>query len=103
MESTRFFLPRAWQDPPNAKSDLFAFGSVLYYIMTGREPYDTLSDEEVMRIFEQRVFPDVGKLQCGSTIKGCWAEVFESSEDMLKALLADGLVALDLFASFCIP
>jgi serine/threonine protein kinase len=92
MESTRFFLPRDWRDPPNAKSDLFAFGSFMYYIMTGREPYQDLPDGEVTTRFELGVFPDTGGLKFGSTIKGCWAGEFKDSKDMLKAILADGVM-----------
>ncbi|KAF2240428.1 kinase-like protein [Trematosphaeria pertusa] len=92
MESTRFFLPRDWRDPPNIKSDLFAFGSVIYYIMTGREPYVDLSDDEVMAKFEQKEFPNVEVLKCGSAIKGCWTGDFGSAEDVLKAILEDSLV-----------
>jgi serine/threonine protein kinase len=92
MESTRFFLPRDWRDPPNTRSDLFAFGSVMYYITTGREPYADLPDEEVTTRFGLGVFPDIEELEFGSIIKGCWAGEFKSSEDMLKAILADSLI-----------
>jgi serine/threonine protein kinase len=89
MESTRFFLPRDWRDPPNVKTDLFAFGSVMYYIMTGREPYADLPEDEVTAKFERKEFPDVKGLICGSAIKGCWAGDFGSAEDALKAILEE--------------
>ncbi|KAF1994487.1 kinase-like protein [Amniculicola lignicola CBS 123094] len=86
MESTRFFLPRNWQDIPNVKSDLFAFGSVMYYIMTGCEPYMDLSDDEVTKKYELQVFPDVEGLKFGNIIKGCWQGDFRSAKDVLKAI-----------------
>lgn len=92
MESTRFFLPRDWRDPPNIKSDLFALGSTMYYIMTGREPYEDLSDDEVTAKYERKEFPSVEVLKCGSAIKGCWTGDFKSAEDVLQALLEDSLV-----------
>ncbi|KAF2457147.1 kinase-like domain-containing protein [Lineolata rhizophorae] len=92
MESTRFFLPRDCRDPPNIKSDLFAFGSVMYYIMTGREPYADLSDDEVTAKFERKEFPDVEALKYGSAIKGCWIGDFKSAKDILKAILEDSHV-----------
>ncbi|KAH9864714.1 hypothetical protein J1614_010650 [Plenodomus biglobosus] len=92
MESTRYFLPRAWQDTPNVISDLFAFTSFMFLFMTGREPYQDLSDEEVTRRFKQQVFPDVGDFQFARTIKGCWAGDFKSPEDMLGAVLGDEFV-----------
>ena len=86
MESTRFFLPRDWRDPPNVNSDLFALGSVMYYIMTGREPYEDLSDNEVTAKYEWKEFPDVDALTCGSAIKGCWNGDFNSADDVLQSL-----------------
>jgi serine/threonine protein kinase len=94
MESTRFFLPRDWRKPPNITSDLFAFGSVMYFIMTGREPYADLLDEEVTRKFELGVFPDVEELNLGSTVQGCWTGAFKNSEELMRAL---GKVMADSF------
>lgn len=45
-ESIRFFLPRDLLSPPNKRSDLFALGSTMYYIISEHEPYHTLPDEE---------------------------------------------------------
>ncbi|TID23715.1 kinase-like protein [Venturia nashicola] len=92
MESTRYCLPRDWRDPPNITSDLFAFGSFMYYIMTGREPYADLSDDDVKAKFEQKLFPDVELLQFGSVIKGCWAGDFKRADDVLEAILAASIV-----------
>jgi serine/threonine protein kinase len=62
MESTPFFLPRDPLSTPNAKSDLFALGSVMYYIMAGREPYDGLSEDEITARFSRGEFPHVARL-----------------------------------------
>lgn len=89
MESTRFFLPRDWRVPPNIniKTDLFAFGSVIYYIMTGRGPYDELSDDEVAAKFERKEFPNVKEMTCGRAISGCWTENFSSADGIFKAIM----------------
>lgn len=47
MESIRFFLPRDPLATPDVKSDLFALGSTMYFIMSDHEPYDDLADDEV--------------------------------------------------------
>ena len=65
MESTPFFLPRDALSTPNTKSDLFALGSVMYYIMAGREPYDGLSENEITARYTKGDFPDVGEFECG--------------------------------------
>jgi serine/threonine protein kinase len=92
MESTRFFLPRDWRDPPNIKSDLFAFGSTMYYIMTGSEPYQNLSDDEVTAKFKRKEFPDVETLSYGEMIHGCWTGKFRNAEDVLRAMLVDNSI-----------
>jgi len=89
MESVRFFLPRDWRDPPNARTDIFALGSVMYYIITGRQPYDNLPDDEVVAKYTQKDFPEVESIPCGNAIKECWKGDFRSAEDVLKAILED--------------
>ncbi|OAL56831.1 kinase-like protein [Pyrenochaeta sp. DS3sAY3a] len=86
MESTRFFLPRDPLSIPNAKSDLFALGSVMYHIMTGCEPYSQLSEEEVSARFTRNEFPDVDKFRCGRTISGCWTGRISSAQEVVASL-----------------
>lgn len=86
MESTRFFLPRDPLSTPNAKSDLFALGSVMYYIMAGREPYSNLSEDEVTARFTRGEFPAVDGFKCGRTISGCWTGRFGSAQEVVASL-----------------
>jgi serine/threonine protein kinase len=53
IESARFFLPRPLKDPPSVRSDLFALGSTIYEIMTSRQPYEDLADDEVEARYSQ--------------------------------------------------
>lgn len=92
MESTKFFLPRDWRDASNTKTNLFPFGSFMYYIVTGREPYADLPDEEVTTKFGLGIFPDTEALIFRNTIKGCWEGELKSSEVMLEAIVSDGLI-----------
>jgi serine/threonine protein kinase len=86
MESTSFFLPRDPLSTSNTKSDLFALGSVMYYIMAGCEPYDGLSEDEITARFTQGKFPDVGEFECGRTISGCWTGDLSSAQEVVASL-----------------
>ena len=86
MESTPFFLPRDPLSTPNTKSDLFALGSVMYYIMAGCEPYDGLSEDEITACYTRGDFPDVDEFDCGQTISGCWTGNFNSALEVITSL-----------------
>ncbi|KAI1571182.1 SPS1, serine threonine protein kinase [Pyrenophora tritici-repentis] len=86
MESTPFFLPRDPLSTPNPKSDLFALGSVMYYIMAGREPYDGLSEDEITARFSRGEFPHVDEFECGQAISGCWTGKFNSAQEVVVSL-----------------
>ena len=82
MESTRYFLPRDPLSTPNERSDLFALGSVMYYILTGHDPYDTLSDDEVADRFSHGVFPNVCGFTYGDVIYGCWTGHLSTAKEV---------------------
>ncbi|KAF1352741.1 kinase-like protein [Lizonia empirigonia] len=86
MESTPYFLPRDPLSTPNTKSDLFALGSVMYYMMAGCEPYVGLSEDEITARFTRGQFPDVGEFECGRTISGCWTGKFSSAQEVVVSL-----------------
>ncbi|KAL5113369.1 hypothetical protein ACEQ8H_008750 [Pleosporales sp. CAS-2024a] len=86
MESVRFFLPRDAMAAPTIKSDLFALGSTIYYIMSGREPYDTSPDEEVTARYIRGEFPNVDSMPCGQIILRCWTGYFDDAQKVLLAL-----------------
>lgn len=75
---------------PTQQDDIFSLGSVLYFIMTGEEPYSTLEDEEVEELFRKANFPATDELIYGSIIRGCWRGTFPSVENVVAAL-AEGL------------
>ncbi|KAF1364394.1 kinase-like protein [Lizonia empirigonia] len=57
----------------SAQGDLFAFGSVLYEIMTGNVPYADLAEDEILRRYSKGDFPDMDSLQAiGDIIRKCW-------------------------------
>lgn len=87
MESVRFFLPRDGTATPSVKSGIFALGSAIYFIMTGREPYDILTDVEVAARFSDGDFPAVDSVPCGQIILGCWEGRFHSVDEVFWDLV----------------
>lgn len=92
MESIRFFLPRDPLATPDTKSDLFALGSTIHFIMSDREPYDYLAEEEVAARYLRMEYPDVQSYSCGRVIKGCWKGEFRSAQDVVDAISGDVIV-----------
>ncbi|QDS71306.1 hypothetical protein FKW77_001664 [Venturia effusa] len=92
MESPRFFLPRDILATPDTKSDLFALGSTIYFIMSDHEPYDSLTEEEVAAYYSNMKFPDVQSFPCGQVIAGCWKGEFKSAQDVVKAIRGDVII-----------
>lgn len=92
MESVRFRLPRDRGAIPDMKSDLFALGSAIYFIMSDHEPYDSLTEEEVAARYSRMEFPDVHSLSCGRVITGCWKGEFRSARDVVNAISGDVVV-----------
>ncbi|KAH0287949.1 kinase-like protein [Aureobasidium namibiae CBS 147.97] len=86
VENIRFFLPRDIMSDSTVQTDIFAFGSTLYEIMTSKQPYHDLNDEEVGELFKQGIFPSLDLVPCGQIIKKCWTGMFQSVQDVQAAL-----------------
>ncbi|KAM3485468.1 hypothetical protein MY8738_001234 [Beauveria namnaoensis] len=71
---------------PTKADDLFALGSVLYFIMTGNEPYIDLTDIEVERRFQAAEFPETSSIPYGSVIDGCWHGRLTTAHTVVQAL-----------------
>ncbi len=83
-EDASHFMPRDPAHDNTVESDLFALGSTLYELITGKEPYDSRSPESVENLFREGVFPVVDGLPLGDLIMGCWVKKFRSAKEMLK-------------------
>lgn len=68
-------------------TEIFAIGSLIYEISTGKRPYDEMDDEEVESLFRQGVFPETVNVRFGSIVAKCWYGEFESVEEILEAVL----------------
>lgn len=92
IEMTRYFMPRDIKEPSTAKTELFALGSTIYEIMTGKEPYLELKDDEMTALFEEKKFPSVDQLPCGDVMMKCWLSEVHSAEEvraLIEAKLQD--------------
>ncbi|MCJ1259991.1 hypothetical protein MMC24_007831 [Lignoscripta atroalba] len=86
MESTRFYLPRDPLTKPNVRSDLFALGSAMYWIMSGHEPYDSLSEDEVSARYMRGEFPKGDLIADGQIVMACWKGEFNEAQEVVQAL-----------------
>jgi len=83
-ENTSHFLPRDCTHDSTVESDLFALGSTLFELMTGKEPYDDQPCESIEAFFREGIFPSVEGLLLSEIIKGCWTMKFFSAKEMLN-------------------
>jgi hypothetical protein len=66
------------------ESDLFAFRSTLYELITGKAPYEDRSYKSVENLFREGVFSDVDGLPLSDLIMGYWIKKFRSVKEILK-------------------
>ena len=83
-------------NPLSVQGDLFAFGSMLYEIMTGHAPYDNLAEREINSRYMNGVFPETGSLQgVGYIIQKCWRSRYKECEGIISDL--GGIYLLSAF------
>jgi serine/threonine protein kinase len=70
--STRFWRPTLPKTPCEAQDDIFALGSTIYMIFTGKEPFGDLDSVEVEARFSSAEFPDTSNLPFDDVIQSCW-------------------------------
>ncbi|TQV94687.1 Protein kinase-like domain [Cordyceps javanica] len=75
-----------WHRPPKVADDIFALGSVMYFIMVGEEPYSGLPEEDVERLIQEANYPEVSHLVCGAIIRGCWDGSLETAGQVVDCL-----------------
>jgi serine/threonine protein kinase len=69
-------------------TDIFAIGSLMYEIVTGKPPYDGLEDDDVEKLFKRAEFPSTTDVHLGGIIRACWTGEYETAKQILDATLA---------------
>ena len=87
-EPCRYFCPRDDEFEADMKTDLFALGSTIYFIMTGHEVFPDIIgghggwDKEVRSRFENDIFP-VDSHACDAITRKCWGRKYGSANEIL--------------------
>ena len=84
--------PKYMGKQPCVESDIFALGSVIFEIVTGRAPYEELSDSSVLCKFQDGDFPidradrpDVMRI-----VEGCWKGEYVQVSEVIEDLMESG-------------
>jgi serine/threonine protein kinase len=76
----------------SVKTEIFAFGSMLYQIVSGNRPYYYLESNKKEQKFRQQQFPDVTEYGfLGDIITKCWYLEYGTMADVLDRLDAAGM------------
>ncbi|KKK14358.1 hypothetical protein ARAM_007758 [Aspergillus rambellii] len=88
-ECSKSYMPRCHGDYACVKTDLFALGSAIYFIMTGHEVFPELDslddDEEILSRFQNGLFP-IDKHACYDITDKCWRQQYQSADDVASDL-----------------
>ncbi|WQF77000.1 Putative tyrosine-protein kinase, active [Colletotrichum destructivum] len=93
QEQAQYYCPRNTTNHADVKTDLFGFGSTIFFLMVGHEPFPDISgqnegdDEEVERRFRSGEFPEEIHV-CTQVVEKCWKLSYNSAEGVLQDLEA---------------
>lgn len=81
------YRPADFEEPNyfiTVKDDLFAFGTLAYYLTTGKEPYEEKANEEIIELYANGIFPLVSGLEMGRIMLKCWMGGYSSATEVLE-------------------
>jgi len=71
--SVRFYLPGLNdRELIQCDEDLFALGSCIYEVLTGKPPYHDLGTRQIQDLYSLQQFPDILGLAMRDIIRDCW-------------------------------
>jgi serine/threonine protein kinase len=82
-------MPRSERNHHDYRTDIFAFGTALYVMISGQLPFpdlDTLDEDEIYRKFENLEFPPVEELLGGDVIRKCWIGEYANAAEIVGDL-----------------
>ena len=86
-ENPKFFMPRNNPEHADFKTDMFALGSTIYYIVEGQEPFpelDSFSDEdEIAKRFSTGLLPEPTFSLIREIVHKCWGAKYNSAREIL--------------------
>jgi serine/threonine protein kinase len=89
-EGVKSSMPRSDANDANQKTDIFALGSAIYFMLKGHPPFpelDSWKDKlEIVSRFKTKYFPALDDVQGGDVVKKCWAGEYESADEVVRDL-----------------
>lgn len=86
--SVRFYPPRLQtRELIEPEDDLFALGSSIYEVVTGKPPYVDLDTEQIQCLYRLDQFPDLAGLDFSDIIRDCWLLRAQSARHVHQRLL----------------
>jgi len=90
IENTKSFMPRVSSNYADWKTEIFALGSVFYYIMECQEPYPDLDpdldEEQIVERFTSGQFPTTECSSMDRVMHKCWAGEYDSVDAVFQDL-----------------
>ncbi len=66
--------------------DLFALGSSIYEVLTGKPPYMDLGTQEIQTLYSLQQFPDLVGLDMRDVIRDCWLLQARSAREVHRRI-----------------
>lgn len=90
LEGAMSSMPRSNPNDCNFKTDIFALGTAIYFMITGHAPFpdlDSVADEdEVQRRFMTGETPTLSPYQGGIAVQKCWQGQYDSTSELVLEL-----------------
>jgi len=85
-EDAKSSMPRSDPNLATRKTDIFALGSAIYFIMKGHQPFEELDSfndaERIEMKFRLRQFPCPDELLAGEVVYKCWTGDYDTAEEV---------------------